>query len=209
MLTINKLGVVASLVAGSTIFASDEAAYKQSMAAGKGVQPQEFTVERVTSITANEGLATWNCAYLSSGGILMEKIVDNLVDYYLYDSVNFPFVNRVQALERGLNWLFKQPANPDSFEVNSLEYAVEINYNSEGGEKVFSIKDQGELTGSAIDNPKRKGVDNLIGTVVEYQSQDGAQVLVLEIGEPSDNGGLIQLFSGRLIEKADLKILNR
>ena len=197
--------------AGCIVTLCDEETIKESLAAGKGIKPTEYTASKVITINEGNNLATWYILYLTETKILVVKSVDTAFDTFIYEDTKLPIGDRMQLIENECQWLFQTPQDINSFQTLDLKYSCDIKEIKDSGEEVtYYMKRQGEMSGNVRVSPLSSGISNLLGTIVEYESEDGRQAILTEIGRvTNDNGGLISLYTGRKIPTKDIDIISK
>jgi len=195
---------------GDVVVLSDEDSIKKSMAEGKGVNPKEYTIQKITTITEQQNLAHWVILHLNAEEIILAKFVDLAIDFYFYTYTGLPMGNRKQQLDAGFQWLFQAPSDSNNFNVLDLKYSTDVVETKDTGESVeYDIKPQGELSGKAFIDPTPSGLGQLVGTIVEYANPDGRQALITEVGSlDNDAGGVITLYTGKQIPTRDIDVLS-
>jgi len=197
--------------AGSIVTLCDEETLKESLSAGKGIKPIEYYIQKTSSIVEGNGLATWHILHLTESKILVIKCVDAAFDTFIYEDTQLPIGNRQDLIDNDCQWLFQAPQDTNNFNVIELKYSCDIKETKDNGEEItYYMKRQGELTGHVHVSPVLSGVSVLLGTVVEYESEDGRQAIITEIGNiENNNGGLITLYTGRKIPTKDIDIITK
>ncbi len=213
----------------SVIMLSDQQAIQDSIKAGNGAVPRNYTVVGIRTIVEQRQMATWKLYRLNDSEQelwLMAKMVDGATDlrvYYALPDDSFHPGNRRDLIERGDTWLFQQPADPQHFTYDALEYTYAITGPSEDGKPpvTFALKEQGVLNGAMTAEPPEPGIVNpIFVTLAEYQAPDGAtdnpELLLLEIGGVDidgngDNpyGGLITLWQGAAMDENEIEVLKK
>ena len=208
---------------GQMVEFSDPQALQDSVDEGRGAVPRNYEIKEIRTIEEQHGLATWRLfrvADQKQSLWLLAKIVDQQVELRLYFDLpenEFKPGNRRDMVERGCYWLFQQPADPQNFAFNDLEYTVQIP-GPDG--VVFVLKDQGVMAGTMTVTPPSIGMDGQLFTLVaEYAAPDGStdnpQLLLLEIGgaspDPDENdnpdGGFITLAQGMVLNPAEVDMI--
>ena len=197
--------------AGCVVSLCDEETLKESLAAGKGIKPIQYYVQKTFSIVEGNQLATWHILHLTEIKILVVKCVDTAFDTFIYEDTKLPIGNRLQLINNDCQWLFQTPQDINNFNSLDLKYSCDIKETKDNGEEVtYYMKRQGELTGHVHASPVLSGITVLLGTVVEYESEDGKQAIITEIGDiENNNGGLITLYTGRKIPTKDIDIITK
>lgn len=205
-----------SLKKGSTVSLSDEQSLLDSKKRGLGLNPLNFTVERVSRLQEFNNLATWIFADINDGVqplLLMGKFVDDNVDFRIYyQSEDFAPITRQGAINNEMYWLFQKPEDENNLNLLKLKYTNDIEQTN-GNEKInYSIKPQGELSGLVVQNPPQTGLKELLGTVVEYGTKveaENPELMLLEIGDKlSKQGGEIRLFFGTSLKDNEIQVLD-
>jgi len=209
-----------SLGCGSVVTLSDAQTREDSIKEGRGDQPLSFTVQTIRTITEAGGLAVWRLFHLSEVKQqiwLMAKVVGQEVDLRVYFEVpteQFQPGNRRDMVERNNLWLFQQPADPNHFTYNELEYTANIEAPAENGQPVtFRMKPQGTLHGLLRTDPSGEEGDNDFTSVVEYQADplnasENPELLLLEVGNADNSdGGLITLWQGVALAPGEIDVL--
>lgn len=204
-----------NLKAGSTLVLSDEQSLMDSKKRGFGLNPINFTVTRVTKIQEAKGLVTYIFVDIEDGVQplrLMVKIVDENVDFRLYyKSEDFISASRQAVTERGDYWLFQKPADENNFTPLDLKYTMDIKQTIDGKDIVYDRKPSGELSGIALENPVRAGLQNLLATITEYktnQETENPELMLFEIGDKlNKSGGEISLYFGSPIHENEIQVL--
>ncbi len=205
---------------GSIITVSDAQGIADSMKRGLGVKGIDYTVKTVLRLEQLDGLSkhlVFTLYDAEQSLTLVVKIVDDLVDLYVYFDVPGLFAGtRAELLNRNMFWLFQQPANPDHYEPAELQYAVAIRQNVERDGKdveiVYNEKPQGELQCKCVEIPPRSGMSaELLATLVEYRAEqptENPEFLILETGEQRGSRSFVQFFLGCPIKLSEVDVLS-
>lgn len=203
----------------STLTLTDEQALRES------VSGQDYLVKQVIKIREKSGICEWLLFEIEGqdgapDSWLMVKIVDQELDLRVYfEDEGFESGNREDMIEQGNMSLFQKPEDPDNFTCEELVYAKHIGWDfpadeeKEGDPDIhvdYNVK-VGELQGDVSYDPYQDGQDELLATVVEFDTSDETtcpEMLVLEIGHPdNDEGGLIRMFFGNSIRPTEVDVL--
>jgi hypothetical protein len=204
----------------SIITISDAQGIQDSMRRGLGVRGIDYTVQSIARCQQLNGLSChllFTLADSEQTTFLTAKIVDGLVDLYLYfEPPDLQGGTRLEFLERGMHWLFQEPANPDSFQPSDLRYTKTIRQELPGGsgqtvELLYSMKTQGELQCNYTETPARDGLHKpLLATVVEYrtpQATENPELLILETGEQRSQNSFVRFFLGCPVRPTEVDVL--
>jgi len=108
----------------SIVTISDAQGIQDSMRRGLGVRGLDYTVRSVGRCEQLDGLSTHLIFTLDDAeqaAFLLVKIVDDLVALTLYfEPPGLSGGERTGLLERGMQWLFQAPSDPNSFEPDEL-----------------------------------------------------------------------------------------
>ena len=205
---------------GSVVTLSDAQTREDSIKEGRGDQPLSFTVQEIRTITETSGLAVWRLFHLTEVKEevwLLAKVVGQEVDlraYFAVPAEQFQPGNRRDMVERNNLWLFQQPADPNHFTYNELEYTTTIEAPAENGQPVsYRMKPQGTLHGLLRTDPPGEEGDNDFTSVVEYQADplgasENPELLLLEVGNADNaDGGLITLWQGVALAPGEIDVL--
>jgi len=204
----------------SIITVSDAQAIQDSMKRGKGVRGIDYTVKTVVRMDQLEGLSTHLLFTLDDpeqAVYLLVKIVDNDVDLYLYFPVpGLDPGSRPELLDRGMLWLFQEPADPNHYSPEELRYSMTVRQtidNDKGQtEVIYNEKGQGELQCKYQETPVRTGMPReLFATVVEYhvvQPVENPEFLILEVGEQRGPQSNVQFLLGCQIKLSEVDVLS-
>ena len=204
----------------STLTLTDEQALRES------VSGEEYLVKQVIKIREKDGICEWILFELEGqddtpDSWLMAKLVDKEVDIRVYfESDGFDSGNRNDMVEQEDLWLFQPPDDPDDFSCEELQYAKHIGWNFPGdneGDEIhvdYNVK-IGEMQGNVSYDPHQDGQQELLATVVEFDTSDDTtcpEMFILEIGRyfddpENDEGGLIRLFFGNSIKPTEADVL--
>lgn len=206
----------------SVITISDAQAIRDSMRRGQGVRGIDYTVRSVERCDHVDGLCTHlflNLEDSEQSTVLLVKVVDGLVDLFLYfEPQDLAGGRREELLDRGMYWLFREPPNPERFEPMDLRYAPALSQRvaSEAGdgatrEVVYRMKSQGEIQSHHGETPARQGVaSRLLATVVEYQAESPAEnpeFLILEVGENRSRQSFVRFYQGCALMHSEVDVL--
>ena len=204
----------------SVITLSDPQGIEDSMKRGKGVKGIDYTVQTVARMDQLQGLSThlfFTLADAEQAAYLLVKIVDSALDVYIYFAVpGLDGGSRKVLLDRGLFWLFQQPANPNQYDPSELLYSTTLKQTVDktgGGsmEVLYTLKGQGELQCKYRETPARSGVDSeLLATVVEYRADQAVQnpeFLILETGAQRSGESFVQFFLGCAAKLSEVDVL--
>ncbi len=112
---------------------------------------------------------------------------------------------RDELLAADANWLFVNPGT-ESFKPMELDYTSWFKQALDGeNEDIYNRKKQGVIHGTATFNPERRGQSELLGTLVEYrtdQLRDLNQYLILELGNGDRSN--VETFWGWELRDADV-----
>jgi hypothetical protein len=206
----------------SIITVSDAQGIADSMRRGLGVRGIDYTVQSIARCNQLDGLSTHLLFTLGDSEqvtYLLVKIVDDLIDLFLFfEPPGLPSGGRGELLDRGLQWLFQAPPNPDNFELADLRYTMTIRQNVPGPddkspatELTYVMKSQGELQCKYTENPPRQGLpQEMLATLVEYrtdQPTDNPELLILEVGEERSTQSFVRFFLGCPIKQNEVDVL--
>ncbi len=209
-----------SVKAKSIITVSDAQGIQDSMKRGKGVRGIDYTVSSVSRMDQLDGLSTHLFFTLDDpeqSVNLLVKIVDNAVDLYLYFPVpGLDPGSRTDFLDRGMQWLFQEPADPNNFTPEELRYTMSLRQTIQNGnsqtEVIYNLKGQGELQCKYRETPPRSGMSqDLLATVVEYradQQVENPEFLIMEVGEQRSNRSYVQFYLGCPIKFSEVDVLS-
>lgn len=196
---------------GDIIYLSDKQAIEDSMKAGLGPKPLQFTVKEIITIKDATDLGTWTLYFLSPVEVkqellLVNKIVDALETLRLYYQTDFKPGSREDILERGDRFLFQPPSNPNDFRPNELKFTVSLTQGDVEWERSV-----GELHGTAKFSPPKSGLDEVcFASLVEYHLARGqtadTELLLLELG--TADGSLIRLFAGCDVNPVEIEVFS-
>jgi len=204
---------------GSIITISDAQGIQDSMRRGLGVKGIDYTVTSVARMNHLDRLSTHLFFTLNDAEqvvYLLVKIVDGLVDLYLYFAVpGLVAGTRRELLDAGMLWLFQQPPNPDNYDPASLRYSLSVRQTVEKDgrqtEVNYNLKEQGELQCDYREIPTPSGMPGaLLATVVEYhtgQPVENPEFLILETGAQRSARSYVQFFLGCAIKLSEADVL--
>ncbi len=201
----------------STLTLTDEQALRED------ISGQNYLVKQIIKIREKSGICEWILFELEGqddapDSWLMAKLVDKEVDIRVYfEPDDFESGNRKDMIEQENMFLFQKPEDVDDFTCGELEYAKHIGWDFPGDEEGdddihvdYNVK-AGELQGDISYDPYQSGQNELLATVVEFDTSDETtcpEMLVLEIGHPEDEeGGFIRLFFGNSIKPTEADVL--
>ena len=193
---------------GDVIILSDEDSLMESMKQGLGPVPHQFIVKDYTVIKQFDNMVEWAIINITEEKVLLVRSVGDIQDVYVLKTAELPVGNRKTFIENDMLWLFQEPKDVNNFSYSELKYSMDIKETKDNGEEVLYImKSQGELSGKAyIGSSIHK---NMLGTVVEYSTTDGKQAVIVEVGDiNNEDGGLITLYTGKIIPTKDVDLLN-
>jgi hypothetical protein len=194
---------------GDVILISDQQSLEDSVKAGLGMKPLQYTVVEITEMNEMSNLATWIFYRLKPTAVqqelmLMCKLVDSEMDVRLYYETDFTPGSRSEIIQRGDLFLFQAPTDPDNFKASELNYSMDLTH--EGNRWVK--KDFGEMHGEISCNPPKSGLTDMVATVVEYLLVEGqsldTDILITEIGKGAE--GLVKMFAGCTINTMEIQI---
>lgn len=205
----------------SIISISDAQGIQDSMRRGLGVRGLDYTVRSVARCEQLEGLSTHVVLTLDDteqAAFLVAKIVDDLVDLTLYfEPPGLSGGERTDLLDRGMQWLFQAPVNPDSFEPAELRYTTSLMQSVPGAsgapalELLYALKPQGELQCRYSESPTRAGLaQQMLATLVEYRCEQPAEnpeFLIMEVGEERSRRSFLRFFLGCPIGLSEVDVL--
>lgn len=200
------------VLTGSIITLKDAQALKDCQDHGipisKGMQ---YTVLKTVTIETQKGLVKYRfffLEYASQGIILLIKEAGGHCDHRVYfEAPGFVQGTRQDMLDSDQAYLFQQPEHSSSA-LPDLLYTTQVFREEEGNALTYALKQQGEQTGPAKEDPL--GVPRCVGTIVEYISQDktdNPELLVLETG--ANESTHIQLFLGAAIRPSEIEVLRK
>lgn len=203
----------------SIITISDAQGIQDAMRRGLGVKGIDYTVASVARMNHLDRLSTHLFFTLNDAEqvvYLLVKIVDDLVDPYLYFAVpGLVAGTRQELLDAGMLWLFQQPPDPDNYDPASLSYSLSVRQTVEKDgrqtEVNYNLKGQGELQCDYHEIPTPSGMsDDLLATVVEYrtaQPVENPEFLILETGAQRSASSYVQFFLGCAIRLSEIDVL--
>ncbi len=205
----------------SIITISDAQGIQDSMRRGLGVRGLDYTVRSMARCEQLEGLSTHVVLTLDDteqAAFLVAKIVDDLVDLTLYfEPPGLSGGERTDLLDRGMQWLFQAPVNPDSFEPAELRYTTSLMQSVPGAsgtpalELLYALKPQGELQCRYSESPTRAGLaQQMLATLVEYRCEQPAEnpeFLIMEVGEERSRRSFLRFFLGCPIGLSEVDVL--
>jgi hypothetical protein len=203
----------------SIITISDAQGIQDSMRRGLGVKGIDYTVKSVARMNHLDRLSTHLFFTLNDAEqvvYLLVKIVDDLVDPYLYFAVpGLVAGTRRELLDAGMLWLFQQPPNPDNYDPASLRYSLTVRQTVDKDgrqtEVNYNLKEQGELQCDYQETPIPSGMpDALLATIVEYrtgQPVENPEFLILETGARRSARSYVQFFLGCSIRLSEMDVL--
>lgn len=111
---------------GNIIALKDKQTIQDLLEKGSKDGVLNVTVDRVDSYKFNT--ITWTVIrFKDSELVLVEKIIDNNPQYFLYFTPNgLTGGTREDIIKRGDEWLFNPPKNENKYNVNDLTYADKI-----------------------------------------------------------------------------------
>jgi hypothetical protein len=208
-----------SIKPGSVITVSDAQAIQDSMRRKLGVKGIDYTVKSVACMDHLDSLSKHIFLALDDpeqSTYLMVKMVDELVDLYLYfDAPGLEGGTRQQLLDRGMLWLFQEPSDPNNFKPEELRYSLDVRQTVDADGKqenvVYNLKGQGELQCDYTLTPQPSGLSKeMLATIVEYRSQqpvENPEFLILETGERRGNRSFVQFYLGCPIKLSEVDVL--
>lgn len=177
---------------------------------GKVVSDVPFKVTDVNTIELDLGI-TYQIIELEyygetipafSGLFLYTKTVDDEIDIGIYTNYDMPEGNRKNLVDSGDTWMFVKPENED-FKYEELEFADYIKF--EEGVNEFEFK-------RILDTCNGTDSEECLALLTEYacfEDISDPRLLITELGgEDNQNGGLIQIFRGSLIDESEMEVLN-
>lgn len=189
------------------------------------VSGQHYIVKTVTKLREKSGVCEWLLFEIigqddAPNSWLMVKIAgEELSLRVFFEDPDFESGNRLDMLEEDNRWLFQEPDDPDDFSASELVYAKHVGWDFPGEEEGdddihvdYNVK-TGELQADVSCDPRETREDELLATVVEYDTSDPTtcpELLVLEIGNIKnsvDEGGYIRLFFGNDIKPTEVDVL--
>jgi len=206
----------------SIITVSDAQGIQDSMRRGLGVRGIDYTVQSIARCNQVDGLSTHLLFTLGDSEqttYLVVKIVDELVDLFLFfEPPGLPSGGRPELLERGMQWLFQAPQNPDNFDPADLRYTMTIHQSVPAADGqgaptdlTYVLKSQGELQANYTETPPRQGLpQEMLATVVEYRTEeptDNPELLILEVGEQRSTQSFVRFFLGCPVKASEVDVL--
>jgi hypothetical protein len=202
---------------GALITLNDELARKDSQAKTGQAEGISYTVKAVRRVEEARGLGQWTMLHLQGSYPefkdqylwFVVKVVDDHLGLAVYEAVkDLAAGNRKDFIDRGDLWLFQKPEDAEHVVYNLLRYTMDITRTVEGAEIQYSLKPQGELQGTCVEEPAPSGLTSpLVATMVEYvtaQKCDNPELLVMEVGADDEEGGSITLMEGGPIDAAEV-----
>lgn len=129
------------------------------------------------------------------------KTVDNETDIGIYTNYDMPEGNRRELIDCGEFWIFNKPEN-DEYEYNDLTFSDELIFDEGPAEFKFT---------KVLETCVGQDDDECLTLLTEYISYEDIgdpRVLIIERGgEDSDEGGLIQIFRGGLVNQEEVEVL--
>jgi hypothetical protein len=224
LLTKDKAEFWRQITPGSTITLTDRQALADSMEKGAGVKGMDYLVQYITRIVQRESFVEWLFIRLEDPEQpiwLMVKIVDeNLKLVVLFEPDEFRPGDRQDLIKREDYWLFQEPEDVHHIVYDELEFASDIpwivaipgSHGDETKEIIYRMKEQGVLYGMTTHLPPQTGLENVMGVVVEYiteDDEDNPELIILEIGgEHKNTGGMISVMFGVAVSPSDVEVLN-
>lgn len=185
----------------------------------------EAVVESVKTFKEQNNLATWTLYDLDCNKgqdevaplWLLVKRVDSDMDFRVYYRPDdFAPGDRADLLDRGLFWLFEEPANADDFIPCELNYNSRIEQDLDDGTHLNYELKHPPLYCELTETPRGDGVDYpVFASIAEYIADkdcENPELLIYEIGgldedgDPLDEGGFVQFLQGANINPSDLSI---
>jgi len=210
---------------GSTILLKDERSMMQMLQAGGSLQPMECVVDEITRIVVNEGVGEFLICHMPNSVDPDENgtdlwfaslFVDGNHDHRLYfePADRFEPGTRDEILDRGDNFIFLPPEDPDDFVPTDLEFTG----NTFHGDDEYDSNGRPTLFGDAIVEPRMTGMqDEMFAAIRELSSPgcDNPEMMIIEIGgiNPNDDyltqdrGGLVRLWIGRQVKDNDFEVI--
>ena len=206
----------------SIITVSDTQAIQDSMRRGIGVRGIDYTVRSIARMNQLDNLSTHLFFTLDDpeqAVYLMAKIVDEMVDLYLYfDVPGLEGGTRQQLLDRGMLWLFQEPRDSNNYQPEDLRYSTSIRQTvqQDAGKEsdvIYGQKAQGELQCDYLETPSPSGLSNkeMLATVVEYRTDQAVknpEFLILETGEKRGVRSYVQFYLGCGIKPSEVDVLS-
>lgn len=190
------------------ILLSDQQALEDSMKAGLGPNPLEYSVSEIITVKDFNGFGTWTFFNLKPTGVKQEllllcKEVDSNLDLRIYYQTEFQPGSRKDIINRGDFFLFQQPEDLSNFQPKDLKYTNDLTQ----GDNQWDMKGFGEMHGHASFNPTKTGFYTVTATIVEYLLSKGdtqdTEVLILELG---NDDTLITLYAGCAVNLTEIDV---
>jgi len=205
---------------GDVVQMMDEQALEDSRKRGNGLNPIDYTVGEVRTIGEVTGLGTWMMYRLDDPGQqtlwLVLKIVDELMDVRVYYTPDEDFTpnNRDTLVNEGKIWMLDTTQGlpiMDALFAPSIAY---VEKHDDGSEISLNyIRKTSTLTAEMAIDPPPAGLPlRMMTLVTEYNTSQSClnpELLVLEVGDDEQQGGLMQLFLGANLGEADFAVLKR
>ncbi len=193
------------------VLISDQQTLQDSVKAGLGMKPLQYTVAEITTVQEMDDLCTWIFYLLKPTQVeikqdlmLLCKIVDTVMDIRLYYQTEFKPGSRSDIIQRGDFFLFRSPQDPDNFKASELKYSMDLTHEDDR----WVLKDFGEMNGDVTFEPSKTGMEDMVATVAEYALTEGqtldTEVLILEIGKGVE--GLVKMFAGCGINQSEVEV---
>jgi len=176
-----------SLKIDDIIGLQDKQAIEDQMEEGKILGETDYEIKTIRTFKDSNGLSERLFLTLEREDeeiMMVVKIVDDIVEQRIFFKVDeFDIGNRQDILDRGDEWIFKEPEDPEDFQVSELEYADVIEQVVDEEEVEFNQLPQGELSGECKYNPPESGMGDIFMTISEYSTDvdcDNPFLLIIE-----------------------------
>lgn len=207
---------------------TDEQSLEEVSSRGGGLEGLDLKVKSFRHFTEESNLAEYLLFELLDEGTdepddlrLVIKIVDQTVDrriHFIDDE--FDPRTRSEVLNDGESWLFDDDDIEDMEEgeilKSELAYVDEIQQDVEDNDGntqtyMFEQKDYGSLHGSSTIHPPESGMPEEEFTMItEYtcvDEIDNPELMVVELGDDDENGGVITLMPGTTLNETEVDVL--
>ncbi len=195
---------------GQTVVLSDEQAIEDALKAGKGKTEMDYLVKSIRVIEDRKTGIEWRFLRLDTpdNTWVLIKIVDREFDLRVYfEPGDFQQGDRQDLLDNECYWMFDEPADPDNYCLNDLQFAQSFEIDG----SVYARKPFGMLAGVIREIPPVKELDGVMACVCEYRS-DGEtknpEAIFIEMGgERSERGGFVYVLLGNPISQEDIEVI--
>jgi len=195
---------------GQTVVLSDEQAIEDALKAGKGKTEMDYLVKSIRVIEDRKTGIEWRFLRLESPDNLwiLIKIVDREFDLRAYfEPSDFQPGDRQDLLDHECYWMFDEPADPNNYRLNDLQFAR--SFEIEGC--VYEQKPFGMLAGFVRETPVVKELEGVLTCVCEYRTEGetkNPEAIFIEMGgEHSERGGYIYVLLGNPISQEDIEVI--